>query len=224
MTNRRAYMPSWCSAIGRPASFQAVMPPSRFDDVRVAQGLQRGGGQHRPHARPAVHDHPAGRIQLRLVARARRIRGELEQPRGTWTAPSMWCSHSTGSRTSSSTALPEAHLGRRHPSETRSRSAPWPRRPSGRLSSAWLSLPSGPAASGLLAWLMLRDRAAGPAMGSGRPERDGYPSRVPSTSSPPPSGSLLQLRRAHSSLSTSSAAFSRNSGRAQVSTSKSFLM
>jgi len=24
------YMPSWCSAIGKPASFQAVIPPSRF--------------------------------------------------------------------------------------------------------------------------------------------------------------------------------------------------
>ena len=39
-----------------------------------------------------------------------------------------------------------------------------------------------------------------------------------------PAGSLLQLLRCHSSLSTSTAACSRNSGAAHASTSKSFLM
>ena len=51
-----------------------------------------------------------------------------------------------------------------------------------------------------------------------------YPSRTASTSSAPPCGSLVQLRRSHSSLRTSSAACSRNSGRAHSSTSKSRLM
>ena len=69
------------------------------------------------------------------------------------------------------------------------------------------------------------DRMMLPKNPLGRPNfSTGYPSRVPSVSSPPPSGSLLQLLLAHSSSSSSLAACSRNCGAAHSCTSKSFLM
>ena len=189
---RAGYMSAWCSAVGSPASFQAVKPPSRLATSSNPSELEGERGERGARSGPAVDDHAPGRVELGVVARARRVGRELEHAPGDLHRPR-------------DVLLPLHRLADVEEHDVIG----------GHLLEG---VPRGDAPD-------LRHRLADHLRcwsgSSGAPR---YPSRVPSASSPPPSGSLLQLLRSHSSSSTSVAACSRNCGAAHSPTSKSLWM
>ena len=100
-------MSQWCSSIGRPASFHTLKPPSRLAMSSYPR-VFKAGCERASCIRPAVHDHPADRIELGLKSRAGGIGDELSRPLGTCTAPGTLAADQPSATSQSAARNPDA--------------------------------------------------------------------------------------------------------------------